>query len=78
MAVKMIALVAKQPLSYAGRDLRAGDVFEAKPIDAAVLTYKRRAGFAPKDATPTPEPEPEPAPGTRRRRYRTRELKADE
>ena len=54
---RQIPLVAKTNLSYAGREFKAGDVFLAKPIDAAVFTYRRRAKFAPSDAEPTPEPE---------------------
>jgi hypothetical protein len=71
----MISLVAKEELTYAGRTFQAGDVFEATPIEAAALTYKRRASFAKKDATPTPEPEPAPV---RRGRYRRRDLRAED
>lgn len=75
MEERTITLVAKQPLTYAGRNFEAGDVFSAKPIDAAVMTYRRKAKFADKDAPLTPEPEPETP---RRRRYRTRQMKAEE
>ena len=51
---KMIPLVANVPLSYAGRDFQAGDVFEATPAEAAALTYRQRARFADKDAELTP------------------------
>lgn len=72
---RTIKLIAKQSLTYAGRDFHVGDVFLTEPIEAARLTYQRKAQFAPKDAEPTPEPEPEP---TRiRRRYRTRQMKAE-
>ena len=71
----MITLVAKQPLTYAGRDFRAGDVFAAEPVYAAILTYQRKAKFAEAFTPLTPEPEPETP---RRRRYRTRQLKAEE
>lgn len=70
----MIALVARESLSYAGREFQAGDVFEATPIEAAALTYKRRAMFAGKGAELTPPPE-QPR---RRGRYRRRDLQADE
>jgi len=70
----MIPLVANVPLSYAGRDFQAGDVFEATPAEAAALTYRQRARFADKDAELTPEPEQAPV---RRRRYRRRDLQAE-
>lgn len=55
MEDRTITLVAKQPLTYAGRNFEAGDVFSAQPIDAAVLTYRRKAKFAPRDAPMTPD-----------------------
>jgi hypothetical protein len=69
----MIPLKAQEDLTYAGRDFKAGDVFEAAPVEAAALTYKRRAIFADKDEPLTPEPEP-----PQRRRYRRRDLQAQE
>ena len=94
MEERTITLVAKQPLTYAGREFQAGDVFSAAPIDAAVMTYRRKAKFADVGAKPTPnglicpdakgelgEPGPpdlDPEPEPRRRRYRTRQLKAEE
>jgi hypothetical protein len=67
----MITLVAREPLTYAGRDFQAGDVFEAIPIDAATLTYKRRAKFAEPGTELTPD---KPARG----RYRRRDLRPEE
>ena len=49
--MRVIALVARRPLTYGGRAVKAGDVFETTPIDAAILTYRRHAAFAPKGVT---------------------------
>lgn len=40
-------LVAAGPLRYARRDMRAGDVFEAPPVDAGYLVRNGRAKAAP-------------------------------
>lgn len=44
----MIALIARRSLTYDGRTVRAGERFDASPLDAAVLTYHRQAVFAPR------------------------------
>lgn len=59
----MIRLIARMPLTYQDRAVRPGEVFEATPIDAAVLTYSpslarpAKARFAPPGAhTCLPDP----------------------
>lgn len=58
----MIALVATRPLVYGDLSLGAGERFDATPIDAAVLTYRRHAAFAPRGpiAPQPPAPRVEP------------------
>lgn len=89
---RLISLIAREALTYSGRSVGAGEVFEAAPIDAAILTYHRKAGFAKKGnapATPAPlsvtapaEPEPDPEttepPLRRRRRYRRKDMRAED
>jgi hypothetical protein len=48
--MRQIALVARQDLTYGARTVAAGEPFEATPLDAAVLTYRRQASFAPRAA----------------------------
>jgi hypothetical protein len=63
--MRMIALVATRPLVYGTRALGAGERFDASPIDAAVLTYRRHAAFAPRgmvQPAPAPSIESESAP----------------
>lgn len=55
----MIALIARGELTYHGRTVSAGELFEAVPIDAAVLRYHRQVDFAPRGAriaAPSPPP----------------------
>lgn len=40
---KRIIVTALQPLHYEGRSHVPGSVFEATPVDAASLTYRRKA-----------------------------------
>lgn len=81
-----VALIALQPLTYQGRSIAAGEVFAVTPIEAAALTYQRKARFAPRGTTaivrtrelvPEPIPEPEPEPPRRRRTYGRRDLTAE-
>lgn len=60
--MRMIALIATRQLIYGTRALGAGERFDATPIDAAVLTYRRHAAFAPLGpiAPPSPAPPVEP------------------
>ena len=85
-----ISLIANKDLTYAGHNLTAGDYFEATPIEAAALTYQRKARFTRKrdrikveeveaeyglnSLTDTPDAEI-PRP---KRRYRRRDLQAEE
>lgn len=63
--MRMIGLVARQALTYRNRTVGAGERFEAAPIDAAVLTYRRQAVFAPRGAQPAPPaPVSQPTPGS--------------
>lgn len=89
--MRTVTLLAQRPLDYAGRVVGAGEPFEATPIDAAVLTYRGQAVFAPPGVrsrppapvVPTAAPstadaaEPE-AGASRRRRYRRRDLTAED
>ncbi len=59
---KRVTLVAGKPLTYAGRALRAGDVFEARPADARVLTGARLATYQTRDAAATPRQRPHQPP----------------
>lgn len=62
--MRMIALIATESLVYGNRPVGAGERFDATPIDAAVLTYRRRAAFAPRGPVappPAPRPAPEPS-----------------
>lgn len=64
--MRMIALIARHSLTYDHRALGAGERFEATPIDAAILTYRRDATFAPRGVptvspAPVVPPDPEPA-----------------
>lgn len=52
--MRLIALIARRPFEYDGRRLVAGQRFAARPIDAAVLTYRHQAAFA--GAVPAPAP----------------------
>lgn len=70
-------LVATEDLTYAGRDLKAGERFDSESAsDAMVLKGAGRAADAPQDdecvAQSTPS---EPAP---RRRYNRRDMQAEE
>lgn len=59
--MRMIALIATESLVYGNRPVGAGERFDATPIDAAVLTYRRRAAFAPRGpVAPPPAPRLEP------------------
>jgi hypothetical protein len=71
----MIPMIAKKAMPYRGREYRAGDRFDALPIDAAALKYQGSADFVPRDTSPAPPAEDEPSKG---RRYRRRDLQAEE
>jgi len=81
--MRMIALIANESLIYGNRSVGAGERFDATPIDAAVLTYRRRAAFAPRGmvapppSAPRPEPTPEPARPDRRSVRRVLEAAAE-
>lgn len=86
--MRRIALIARRALEYGGRALGAGDVFDATPIDAAILTYRHHAAFAPTGVTASPAPSSvavvvvapsaEEDPPKPKRRYRRKDLIADE
>ena len=85
--MRMISLTARQTLTYGGRPVGAGERFDATPIDAAVLTYQRRADFTPRGpltappAPPSQPPDlseaPTEAPARKKRAYHRRDLKAE-
>lgn len=75
-----IALVARVAFTHEGQALLPGETFEATPIQAAALTYRRRAIFATThDLALTHgravEAEPD---APRLRRYRRRDLTAED
>lgn len=86
----LISLIATTDFSYEGRSLSAGDHFETSPIQAAALTYQRKARFARKrDKVKVEESADsldvgidafgsEAEPPRRKRQYRRRDMKADE
>jgi hypothetical protein len=89
--MRLIRLIAQEALTYQTRAVGAGEVFEAAPIDAAVLTYRRQAIFAsrgttpaapapvPCDDTPGAAPDPKPEkPKRRRQTYKRRDLRAED
>ncbi len=43
-----IPLVARSELTHDGEIVACGEVFEADPLEAAVLRYKRQVDFAPR------------------------------
>lgn len=51
-----VALVALRPLTYQGRAIAVGERFVAKAVDAAVLTYRKDADFAPRTPAQTATP----------------------
>jgi len=65
----VVPVTALRPLLYQSRSLEAGDVFEAEPIDAAVLA---RAGTVALRGRLVPAPPPRV-----KRRYRRRDLTAE-
>jgi hypothetical protein len=80
-----IALVARRDFPYNGRQVRAGEVFEASAVDAVVLLNANRAKFA--DGAPPSDPEPvtvavaeaEPSPVDKpKRKYTRRNLTAED
>jgi hypothetical protein len=87
--MRLIRLIAQGALTYQGRTVGTGEVFEAAPIDAAVLTYHRQAIFATgttpaspvpsrQDEAPIAAPDTEPDKPKRRRSYRRRDLRAED
>jgi len=63
--MRTIALVARDDLTYQGQRVVKGAVFQAAPIDAAVLKYQEKVTFAPRGArstTAVPAPLPVPVP----------------
>jgi len=54
--MRTVMLTARRAFVLRGRSVQAGEVFEALPVDAAVLTYRRHADFAPAGATSTASP----------------------
>jgi hypothetical protein len=81
--MRMIALIATESLVYGNRPVGAGERFDATPIDAAVLTYRRRAAFAPRGQVAPPPappvaPDPEPPPVRRVRRVAVDEAREPE
>jgi hypothetical protein len=54
--MRLIRLIAQGALTYQGRTVGTGEVFEAAPIDAAVLTYHRQAIFATGTTPASPVP----------------------
>lgn len=78
-----ISLIATKDLTCAGLDYLAGDHFEASPVQAAALTYQRKARFARKleariiaekiesEDLDTEQPR-------KKRRYRRRDMQAAE
>src|SRR5690606_35253767 len=90
--MRHIPVIAIAPFQYEGRALQAGELVEVRPIEAAMLTYRRKAKFAngrrSEPAVVVSEPEPAAIPAVmgdviedeaprRRRRYRRRELDED-
>jgi hypothetical protein len=67
----VVPVTALHPLLYQSRSLEAGDVFEAEPIDAAILA---RAGQVALRGHLVPAPPPPPRV---KRRYRRRDLTAE-
>jgi len=80
-------LIATQPLVYAERSLKTGDVFEATDEHAHLLKLIKRAADAPIERpgwlqTRVLEPEPEPQGFTPvvprvKRRYRRRDMRVE-
>lgn len=56
--MRLIPLIAREPMTYAGAPIGAGERFDATPIDAAVLTYRHRAAFAPRGSAAAPPATP--------------------
>jgi hypothetical protein len=61
-----VRLVAKKPLTHAGRAVQPGDTFLASPVEAAAYTHNKQAEFAPSAAT-----------RQKRRQYRRADLEAE-
>lgn len=78
----MPRLIAKQDLRYAGRDLKAGNEFEAHTAgDARVLHATGKADYAAAGAMPTVDANPTPSAQegqqqARRGRYNRRDMRA--
>jgi len=56
--MRTIALIARAELHYKGQRVKAGAVFQAAPVDAAVLRYHRKVDFAPRERVSAVPPEP--------------------
>lgn len=67
-------LTAKRELRYAGRQVRAGEEFEASEKDAKILMVINRAERA---ADPLPEPEPRDEDAPKKRAYKRRDMTAE-
>lgn len=53
-----VALMARRPFTFENRALKAGDVFDASPIDTVILRQRGVARWAPKGAVPTDQRQP--------------------
>lgn len=79
-----MTMVATSVFEFGGRMVFTGQTFEVRPIEAAMLTYRKLARFAtpaeaveetrviePEDAAPVPIEPPQDAKPRRRRRRRS-------
>lgn len=57
----MVKVIANAPIRHAGRNYKAGDVFEARRKDARLLTLIHRVDMY---VEPKPAPQPEPVSAT--------------
>lgn len=66
----MVTVTARTDFVYQTRVLVAGEQFECRPIEAAMLRYQGKVALAsdPQPKITNPEPSSQPAPPTRRRR----------
>jgi hypothetical protein len=60
---RTIALIARRPLRYQGRQIQAGEVFQADAVSSVSFRYRGQARFAPTAVTlPPAAPLPSPVP----------------
>ena len=64
-----IAVIAREAFVFNGHRYAAGEAFEVSPIEAAALTYQRRAMFAAKGTRKEP--------ADKGRQYRRRDMVAE-